>query len=224
MPRRVLRAWLIGASALASTALASAGARAESPSAAATAPSPSPPEAAAPATAEGSRRAIGFTLDLLPIALSASVGEVGLSGQIWLGFNHIRLRLVGARLALPDWVGAQDGFEDQTLFSGAAIVDYVFGERFDRWWVGGGFEYWHSSIGHEDVPGRRVAWDAGVATAGGGYIWRALGNDDVSFYLEPWAAAHLRLTPASPELDGHSYTPARLNAEVSLKLGVFFEL
>lgn len=198
---------------------------------------PAPAQAATPAAATAAtgeaapevpparpRRAIGFTLDLLPIVLSASVGELGLSGQIWLGFDHIRLRLVGAHMALPDWVGAKDGFEDQTLTSAAAIVDYVFGDHFDGWWVGGGFEYWHSSIGHEDVPGRRVAWDAAVATAGGGYIWRALANDDVSFYVEPWAAAHLRITPASPELDGHRYTPSRVNGEVSLKLGVFFDL
>ena len=196
------------------SALASAPALAESRSDASAAPaSPAPP-----------RRALGFTIDLLPILLSASVGEVGLSGQIWFGFDHIRLRLVGARMALPDWVGAQDGFEDQELISTAAVIDYVFGDHFDGWWVGAGFEYWHSSIGHEDVPGRRVAWDAGVATVGGGYIWRALFNDDVSFYVEPWAAAHLRVTPASPELDGRAYTPSRVNGEVSLKIGVFFDL
>ncbi|HEU4580382.1 MAG TPA: hypothetical protein VFS67_19130 [Polyangiaceae bacterium] len=179
---------------------------------------------AAAAPAPRPRRAIGFTIDLLPIVLSASVGELGLSGQIWFGFEHIRLRLVGARLALPDWVGAEDGFEDQQLIAAATIVDYVFGEHFDSWWVGGGFEYWHSSIGHEDVAGRRVSWDAAIATVGGGYIWRALGNDDVSFYVEPWAAAHLRVTPASPELDGHTYTPSRINGELSLKIGVFFDL
>jgi hypothetical protein len=89
---------------------------------------------------------------------------------------------------------------------------------------GGGFEFWHSSIGHEDVPGRRVAWNAGIATAGGGYLWRALGNDDVSFYVEPSAGAHLRVTPASPELDGHGDSPSWVNGEVSLKLGVFFDL
>ena len=208
---------LIGASTLAAVpALAESAPEATIP--------PASPEAALAAPPARPRRAIGFTIDLLPILLSASVGELGLSGQIWLGLDHIRVRLVGAHMALPDWVGAKDGFQDQKLSSAAAIVDYVFGDHFDRWWVGGGFEYWHSSIGHEDVPGRRVSWDSVVATVGGGYIWRAIANDDVSFYVEPWAAGHLRLTPASPELDGHTYTPSRVNGEVSLKIGVFFDL
>jgi hypothetical protein len=210
---------LVGASALATTP-----ALAEPPAAEASAAAPAPTEASPATPPPRPRRAIGFTMDLLPIILSASAGELGLSGQIWLGFDHIRLRLVGARMALPDWVGAKEGFEDQKLISAAAIVDYVVGDHFDGWWVGGGFEYWHSSIGHEDVPGRRVSWDAGVATVGGGYIWRALASDDVSFYVEPWAAAHLRITPASPELDGRTYTPSRVNGELSLKIGVFFDL
>jgi hypothetical protein len=214
---------LIGASALAAAPVL-----AES-TPEATSPPPVPASSAAsraapPAPLERPRRALGFTIDLLPMLLSATVGELGLSGQIWLGFDPIRLRLVGASMARPDWVGAKDGFEDQELISAAAIVDYVFGDHFDGCWVGGGFEYWHSSIGHEDVPGRRVAWDAGITTLGGGYIWRALATDDVSFYVEPWAAGHLRVTPASPELDGHTDTPSRVNGELSLKIGVFFDL
>jgi hypothetical protein len=163
-------------------------------------------------------------VDLLPVVLSASAGELGLSGQVWAGFDHVRWRLVGARLALPNWLAAKDGFQDQTTTVLAGIVDYVWGDHFDRWWLGAGLEYWHSSIAHEDVPGRRVAWDAGIATVGGGYIWPLLGDADVRFYIEPWAAAHLRWTPAHPTLEGHDHTPARVNGEVSLKLGVFFEL
>src|SRR6476620_8963331 len=197
MRRQFLPVLLIGASTLVAV-----------PALAESTPEATIPPEGAPARP---RRAIGFTIDLLPILLSASVGELGLSGQIWLGFDHIRVRLVGAHMALPDWVGAKDGFQDQKLSSAAAIVDYVFGDHFDHWWGGGGFEYWHSSIGHEDVPGRRVSWDSVVATVGGGYIWRALANDDVSFYVEPWAAGHLRVTPASPDLDGYTYTPSRVN-------------
>jgi len=50
------------------------------------------------------------------------------------------------------------------------------------------------------------------------------GRTPLSFFLEPWAAAHLRITPASPELDGRAYSPPWLNGELSLKLGVFFDL
>jgi len=228
-PRSRLALWL--AAALAGSTPARA---AEAPPSAAQPPTvaTAPPSAAPPSPAPPSalpltapvRRALGFTVDLLPIVLSASVGKLGLSGQIWFGVDHVRFRLVGALLALPNWVAAKDGFEDQTMTSVAAIVDYVWGEHFDGWWVGAGLEYWHSSIAHEDVPGRRVAWDTGVATVGGGYIWSLLGDADVRFYIEPWAAAHVRITPAHPTLEGHRYTPPWVNGEVSLKLGVFFEL
>jgi len=200
---------------------------------AATLPVGAAPVAAAPVAAvpqevapprEASHRAVGLTVDLLPIVLSATAGQGGLSGQVWAGFDHVRLRLVGARLALPNWLAAKDGFEDQTTLAVAAIADYVFGDHFDRWWIGAGLEWWHNSIGQQDVPGRRVAWDAGVATMGGGYIWPLLGDRDVHFYLEPWGAAHVRWSAASPTLEGRTYAPPRVNAELSLKLGVFFDL
>jgi hypothetical protein len=182
------------------------------------------PSAEAAAPREAPQRALGLTMDLLPIVLSATAGQVGVSGQVWAGFDQVRLRLVGARLALPNWLAAKDGFENQTTLVVAAIADYVFGDHFDGWWIGTGLEWWHSSIGHEDVPGRRVAWDAGVATVGGGYIWPLLAGTGVQLYIEPWGAAHVRWTPASPTLEGRSYRPPRLNGELSLKLGVFFDL
>jgi len=40
--------------------------------------------------------------DLLLIALSASAGQLGASGQIWAGLGHTRLRLVAARIAFRD--------------------------------------------------------------------------------------------------------------------------
>ena len=172
------------------------------------------------AEASTSRKAIGVTIDLLPIVLSASAGEVGLSGQLWGAIDHYRLRLVGAHLTQPDWLAAKGGFEERRTTAFAVIGDYLFGDNFDGFWVGGGFEYWHESIGHEEAPGERDSWDTVAATAGGGYIWRVVGN----FFLEPWTAAHLRLTPASASLAGETYEPQWLSAEVSLKIGFFVEL
>jgi hypothetical protein len=182
------------------------------------------PAAAVEDTVPGSppprARAVGVTIDLLPVALSASVGEVGASGQIWAGLGHWRLRLVGARIAFPNWLAGKDGFEDQRTSVGALLLDYVFGDHFDHWWLGSGFEYWHSSIGHESFGAARASWNTPVWTFGGGYIAPIVGN----FYLEPWAAGHVALTDASPAIGGRVYHPQRLNGEVSLKVGVFFDL
>ena len=125
-----------------------------------------------------------------------------------------------AVFAQPDWLAAKGGFEERRTTAFALIGDYIFGDHFDEFWVGGSFEYWHESIGHEAAPGERDSWDTVAATAGGGYIWRVIGN----FFIEPWTAAHVRLTPASASLAGETYEPAWLTAEVSLKIGFFVEL
>lgn len=165
-------------------------------------------------------RAVGLTLDLLPIVLSASTGELGASGQVWAGLGHFRGRLVAARLSFPGWLAGGDGFEHQRTSVGAVLVDYVFGDHFDKWWVGTGFEVWHSSIGNERFPDSRASWNTPIWTVGGGYIAPIVGN----FYLEPWAAAHVALTDASASIGGETYAPRRLNGEVSLKVGIFFDL
>jgi hypothetical protein len=174
----------------------------------------------APENPPRSARAIGLTVDLLPIALSASAGQLGASGQVWAGLTHARLRLVAARIAFPDWLAGKDGFEQQRTSVGAVLVDYVFGDHFDKWWLGSGFEYWHSSIGHRDFADARTSWNTPVWTLGGGYIAPIVGN----FCIEPWAAGHVAVTDASPSIGGQTYRPQRVNGEVSLKLGVFFDL
>jgi len=184
---------------------------------------PAPEPSAGPERGEVARPyhlAVGATVDLLPIALSASVGQLGASGQVWVGVDHVRLRLVGARIAFPDWLAGKDGFQDQRTLVGALLVDYVAGAHFDGWWLGTGFEFWHSSIGHADEGDMRVSWNTPVWTLGGGYIVPVRGN----FYVEPWAAGHVALTDPAPAIDARTYHPERLNAEVSLKLGIFLDL
>lgn len=178
------------------------------------------PEIAPPERPARSARAIGLTVDLLPIALSASAGQIGASGQVWAGFGHARFRLVAARIAFPDWLAGKDGFEEQRTSVGAVLFDYVFGDHFDGWWIGSGFEYWHSSIGHRDFADARTSWNTPIWTLGGGYIADLVGN----FYIEPWAAGHVAITAESPSIGGQTYRPTRVNGEVSLKLGVFFDL
>jgi hypothetical protein len=163
-------------------------------------------------------RAIGFTIDLLPIVLSATAGEVGASGQVWLGYGHFRFRLVGAHIAFPNWLAGGDGFEDQRTNVGALLCDYVFGDHFNGAWLGTGLEYWHSTIGLEGTE-LRTSWGTVVWTLGGGYIFPIVGN----FYVEPWGAGHVALSRPTPSIGDKTYHPPRLNAEVSLKIGIFFD-
>jgi len=181
------------------------------------------PVAAEPAAESGSsRRALGVGVDLLPIVLSATAGEVGLSAQLWAGFDHFRFRLVGARIAVPNGIAADNGFEDQVIGAVAGIVDYTFGPHFDGWWVGAGLEYWNSTMSIAASPGSTASWEALMATFGGGYIFQW--GSSVHFYLEPWAGLHLRMTPARLSFGGETYTPQRVQANASVKLGVFFDL
>lgn len=169
-------------------------------------------------------RAVGITIDVLPIALSASAGDVGASGQLWFGIDHLRFRVVGARISFPNWLSAKDGFEDQRTLVGAALVDYVFGNHFDKWWIGTGVEGWHNTIGHQSIPGampgERASWNTLIWTAGGGYIFPIVGN----FYLEPWGAGHVALTSERPTIGSRTFQPQRVTGEVSLKAGYFFDL
>jgi len=120
----------------------------------------------------------------------------------------------------PNWLAGSHGFEQERTRVGAVLFDYVLGGHFDRWWVGSGFEYWHSSIGYRSVAGARASSKTPVRTLGGGYIAPLAGT----FYVEPWLAGHLALTQASPSIGGQLYRPQRLNGEVSLKLGFLFDL
>lgn len=166
------------------------------------------------------KMALGLTVDALPIILSATRGEVGMSGQAWMAVEHVRFRLVGAKLSQPNWLAAKDGFRDQDTTVAAVICDYVFGDHFDEFWVGTGFELWSNSIGHGAAPGERASWTNVVWTAGGGYIWRVIGN----FYLEPWVAVHVTANEPKISLAGQTHHPVPVAAEASLKMGWFLEL
>ncbi len=171
----------------------------------------------APSTAT-TRQAFGITVDLLPTVLSAIAGDVGGGVQLWYGRDHIKARLVAARIHFPEFIAGGDGFTDQRTAAFAFIVDYVFGPHFDGWWVGGGAELWLNSIGH-DGTSERADWTNVVATVGGGYIWCFAGN----WFLEPWAAGHVLVNDASVTIGVTSYSPGRVTGEISLKVGVFFD-
>jgi hypothetical protein len=164
--------------------------------------------------------ALGFNLDLLPTVLSAANGKLGYAPQIWVGIDRVRIRFVGSHLEPPDaFAFAPKGFREPTTTAFASIVDYTFGPRFDRWWVGSGFEVWEQTIKHDDVTGKS-SWTSIVFTVGAGYIWRFAGD----FFIDPWVGAHAVLNPQTVSSGAFDYKPFPLQGEASLKLGWFTSL
>jgi hypothetical protein len=98
----------------------------------------------------------GFNLDLLPTVLSAANGKLGYAPQVWLGIDRVRVRFVGSHLEPPD-AFAPKGFRHPTTTAFASILDYTFGPRFDRFWIGAGFEVWQSRFSVESTKPRRSA-------------------------------------------------------------------
>jgi hypothetical protein len=164
--------------------------------------------------------ALGFNLDLLPTVLSTANGKPGYAPQVWLGIGHARIRFVGAHLEPPDaFAFAPSGFRRPTTTVFASIIDYTFGPRFDKAWIGSGVEVWQSSIQHDGVAGV-ARWTSTVFTVGGGYIWRFAGD----FFLDPWVGVHGVLNPRTVSLGGFDYKPFPLQGELSLKVGWFVSL
>jgi hypothetical protein len=168
---------------------------------------------------DNNAKAVGFTVDLLPTVMSATEKKAGYSLQAWAGYDHVRLRAVSAHMHMNDRLIADKAFNDQTLTVGAIIADYVFGNHFNGFWIGSGYEVWMNRIRHKE-SGEHVEWTNHVFTAGCGYIVPVTGN----FYMEPWGAAHMILNNSKVSAGGDSFAPRRLSAEVSLKAGYFFDL
>lgn len=164
--------------------------------------------------AQAPDRAAGVELDLLPPVMSAFAGGLGLSGQVWGGEGRWRARAVGARILFPDALGPQRPFEGQRLVAAAVIVDRFFEDAFRGPWVGAGVEYWWSSVGREGTA-ERASWSSPVLTAGAGYVWRFWRG----LYLNPWCAAHWTAREEKVSIAGDAWTPRRLSAEASLKVG-----
>jgi hypothetical protein len=164
--------------------------------------------------------ALGVQFDLFPTVISAINGELGYAPQVWLGIGHARLRVIGAHLEPPDALAfADEGFENPTTTAFAVTIDYTFGDHFDGFWLGGGFEVWQRTIEHTGVE-ERASWSSTVATFGGGYIWRFAGN----FFLDPWAGLHATLNPEAVLVGAYSYDPTPVVVSASVKVGWFVDL
>jgi hypothetical protein len=160
------------------------------------------------------RLGFGFQLDLLPTVLSAASGKLGYAPQVWLGIGHVRMRLVGAHMHLPDAFAFAPGWKRPSLSVLVVVFDYTFGDHFDGFWIGPGFEIWQRSIERDDTPGT-ARFSSLVATIGAGYTIRV----GEHFFVDPWVAVHAVMNPYPVQLGEHRYEPFPLLAEASVKVG-----
>jgi hypothetical protein len=158
-----------------------------------------------------SRLSIGAETDVLPYITGGNYGSA------WVSKNHFRYRAVITNVTTPEFM-LKDGFTNNNIMVYAALVDYFFKPIPEKWWIGAGFEYWDAEI-QTSSKLSTVKYNNTMFTAGGGYVWRVYKN----FYLNPWAAAHVRIAgDKSVMVDGKKFEPSLLLPELSLKIGWYF--
>lgn len=160
-----------------------------------------------------SKISIGVEADVLPYITG------GYYGSAWVSYNHWRYRAVVTNVTTPAFM-IKDGFTNNKMMVYTLLVDYFFKPSVEKWWIGGGVEYWNAQI-QSDLKLSTSGYDNYVATIGGGYVWKFYNN----LYLNPWAALHARIGGDKTVLiDGKEFKPAAFIPEASLKIGWYFNV
>ncbi len=163
------------------------------------------------------KQTVGFSIDLLPIIMSISTGNLGYSGQLWYGYNKFRIRGVIAGFQMPDKLMGNNDFKDLKTTATALIFDCFKNYNFKGWWLGAGVEMWNNTI-TSIIDNNNYNFNNYVATAGSGYIFKIYKN----FYVEPWGAVHYILNNEKVSVGTTEYNTKKFQGEVSLKVGWHF--
>ncbi len=163
------------------------------------------------------KQTVGFSIDLLPIIMSVSTGNLGYSGQLWYGYNKFRIRGVIAGFQMPDKLMGNNDFKDLKTTATALIFDCFKNYNFKGWWLGAGVEMWNNTI-TSIIDNNNYNFNNYVATAGSGYIFKIYKN----FYVEPWGAVHYILNNEKVSVGTTEYNTKKFQGEVSLKVGWHF--
>lgn len=154
---------------------------------------------------------IGTELDALPFISG------GYYSSIWLGFDKIRIRPVITETEIPSFAVAK-GFENHELKVKAIIFDYCFGDKFDEWWIGIGYENWDNNI-KSKKSSLTKQFSNNIITIGAGYIYKFWGN----LYVNPWVAVHYLADNHEIKIADEVLKNSVLTPEISLKIGYNFE-
>lgn len=151
----------------------------------------------------------GIEQDLLPYATG------GYFAGFWAGKNHVRVRTLMARVHKPDLI-VKEGFTNNRVTAYALVGDYFLKEDWKGWWAGSGLVYWKSTIQSKERVSTK-SYKNVLVNGSLGYNWMFYKQ----FYLSPWAGLHLRVGgDKKVGVDGRTFTPALLNPEASIKVGV----
>lgn len=154
---------------------------------------------------------LGTELDALPFATG------GYYFSLVGGYDHFRLRGIASLVYPPSFAYPSDRFSNLKLHAYALIVDYFFKPAPEGFWVGAGIEKWLGTL-DSNQGASSGSYNESVATLGVGYVWIFYQH----FYLNPWAAAHVKLSGDSPNVGAQVYSLPSLQGEGSVKLGWYF--
>lgn len=158
------------------------------------------------------KKSMGIEADILPYITG------GYYGSVWVSHNHFRYRAVVTSVTTPGFM-VKEGFTNNKMMVYTLLADYFFKPSVEKWWIGGGFEYWDAEI-QSDLKQSTVKYSNYIATVGTGYVWKFYNN----FYLNPWAAVHARIGGDKRVMvDGKEFKPALFTPEASLKIGWYFD-
>lgn len=156
----------------------------------------------------------GYAVDMLPLLLNSESGKSGGIFQAWRSKDHYRTGLTLAVIHYPDSTLDEPEFTNRDTNSVAVTRDYFFSDGIKGWWIGGGIEYWDSSIIHKQTN-IKSSYSSMAINAGVGYKLNIADN----FYVEPWTGLHYVLGRNSVTVGQDSYNPSRATFELSIKIG-----
>lgn len=153
----------------------------------------------------------GIELDALPFVTG------GYFGAAWVGKEHVRVRLLTAKVNMPEFV-TRNGFSKHQITSYAVTADYFLKENWNGWWAAAGFVYWKSSI-RTDAQLQTARFKNYLLNGSIGYNIRLHKH----IYLSPWAGMSIRTGgDKHVAVDAKQYTLPLLNPEASVKIGFRF--
>lgn len=153
----------------------------------------------------------GVELDVLPYITG------GYFGAGWIGKNHVRVRVLYAKVHLPQFI-IPKGFTNNTIRSFAVVGDYFLKKEQAGWWLGAGLVTWTGEI-QSDAKIGTATYKSYLLNGSLGYVFPVYKG----LYVSPWAGLSLRMAgDSNVVVDGTPFKPPLINPEMSVKIGYGF--
>ena len=153
---------------------------------------------------------VGIEQDVLPYVTG------GYFAGIWVGRDHVRARLITAKVNKPDFI-IKEGFTNNKVKAYALLLDYFPKKGWSGWWAGMGLVYWKNSI-QTDQKINTAHYKNWLINGSVGYNYKLYKH----LYVSPWAGMHIKVGgDKNVVVDNKIFKPALLNPEASIKLGLF---